>query len=146
MPNAAKLFAALSLAVLGWVASDMVKPLVPFSTDWGWFNYVNAAIGAIVGWLFLGPRAGGGLTAAINNGITSAVALVIVGVLVQAGNEMVRLSFARRYTSPFEAIAAIFEIGIDYARILLDMQFILTLLVGGIVAAIVAEAVGKIWR
>lgn len=146
MPNAAKLFAALSLAVLGWVASEMVKPLVPFSTDWGWFNHVNAAIGVLIGWTFLGPRAGGGITAAINNGITSAVALVLVGVLVQGVNEMVRLSFARRYTSPFEAIAAIFEISIDYARILLDVQLIVTLLVGGVIAAIVTEAIGKTWR
>lgn len=146
MPNAAKLLAAIALAVLGWVASEMVKPLVPFSADWGWFNYVNAAIGAIVGWLFLGPRAGGGFVAAINNGVTSAVALVLLGVMVQAVNEMVRLSFARRYTSPFEAIAAIFEIGIDYAKILLDGPLIGTLLVGGILAAIVAEATGRLWR
>lgn len=146
MPSAARLFAALSLAVLGWIASEMVKPLVPFSTDWGWFNQVNAGIGLLVGWLFLGPRAGGGITAAINNGITSAVVLVLVGVLVQGTNEMVRLSFARRYDSPFEAVAGIFEISLGYGRTLLDLQLIGALLVGGIVAALIAEAVGKRWR
>lgn len=146
MPNAAKLFAAIGLAVLGWIASDMIKPLVPFSVDFGYFNYVNAVVGGLVGWLFLGPRSGDGLTSAINNGITSAVSMVILGVLVQGINEMVRLSFARRYDTPVEAISAIFEISIDYALILGDVQLILTLLGGGIAVALIVEAAGRRWR
>jgi hypothetical protein len=146
MPTAAKLVAAVCLAALGWIASDMIKPLVPVSVDFGWFNHVNAAIGALVGWFFLGPRSGDGLVSAINNGITSAVVLSLVGLLVQATNEMVRLSFARRYDSPFEAIAAIFEIVIEYGRIMVDTQLILSLLAGGVVAALVTEAVGRRWR
>ncbi|MGP6088805.1 TrgA family protein [Antarctobacter jejuensis] len=146
MPNAAKLFAALSLALVGWIASDMIKPLLPFSVDFGWFNYVNATIGFLVGWLFLGPRAGQGPTAVINNGITSAVVMVVVGLFVQATNEMVRLSFARRYDDPFEAVAAIFEIVIEYAVILWDVQLIIVLLAGGIISAFVSEVVGKFWR
>ncbi|WP_417208153.1 TrgA family protein [Antarctobacter sp.] len=146
MPNAAKLFAALGLAALGWIISDMIKPLVPFSVDFGYFNYVNACIGVLMGWLFLGPRAGEGVTSAINNGVTSAVAMVIVGVLVQGTNEMVRLSFARRYDSPIEAIAAIFEKSIDYGLILWDLQLILTLLGGAIAVALVVEMAGRRWR
>ncbi|SMX48498.1 TrgA family protein [Maliponia aquimaris] len=146
MPTASKLLAALSLAALGWIASEMIKPLVPFSTQWGWFNQVNAIVGFVVGWMFLGSRAGGGLTSAINNGVTSAFAMAVIGVLVQATNEMVRLSFARRYDSPFEAVTAIFEISIDYAEILLDVPLLLTLLIGGVIAAILVEVVGKYWR
>jgi hypothetical protein len=146
MPNAAKLFAAISLAVVGWIASDLVKPLVPFSVDFGWFNVVNATIGALIGWLFLGPRAGEGMTSAINNGVTSVVALTIVGLLVQSTNEMVRLSFARRYDTPIEAIAAIFEIALGYGAIMMELQVILSLVFGGVVAALVAEMVGRRWR
>lgn len=146
MPTAAKLFAALSLAVLGWIVSDMIKPLVPYSIDFGWFNHVNAAIGFLVGWLFLGPRAGSGPTAVVNNGITSAVVMVVVGLFVQSTNEMVRLSFARRYDDPFQAIAAIFEISIDYSLILWDTELIIVLLGGGIIAAFVSEVTGKLWR
>lgn len=146
MPNAAKLFAAIGLAVLGWIASDMIRPLVPYNVDFGYFNYVNAGLGALIGWIFLGPRAGGGMSSAINNGITSAVVLVIVGVLVQATNEMVKLSFARRYDSPFEAVAAIFEITIDYAMILVDLQLILVLIGGGIAASLMTEVAGRRWR
>lgn len=146
MPNAAKLLAALGLAALGWIISDMIRPLVPFSVDFGYFNYVNAGLGALVGWLFLGRRAGDGLTSAINNGITSAVAMVVLGVLVQGTNEMVRLSFARRYDTPLEAIAAIFEKSIDYAMILGNVQLILTLLGGAIAVALVVEMAGRRWR
>ncbi|SRR6056297_3870 len=145
MPNAARLFAAVCLAALGWIVSDMVKPLVPFSVDFGYFNYVNAGLGALVGWLFLGPRSGDGMTSAINNGVTSAIVLLIVGLLVQATNEMVRLSFARRYDTPFEAIAAIFEITIDYGMILWNLQLVLAAIGGGIAAALIVEAAGKRW-
>ena len=72
--------------------------------------------------------------------------LVVVGVLVQATNEMVRLSLARRYDTPIEAIAAIFEISIEYAQILFDTQLILSLLGGGIAVALIVEAVGRRWR
>lgn len=146
MPNAAKLIAALGLAALGWIISDMIRPIVPFSVDFGYFNYVNAGLGLLVGWMFLGARAGYGMTSAINNGITSAVSMVVLGVFVQGTNEMVRLSFARRYDTPLEAIAAIFEKSIDYAMILWDMKVLLTLLGGAIVVALVVEIAGRRWR
>jgi len=65
MPTAARLMAALCLAVVGYVVSDMVVPLMPENTDFGRFHYVNAVLGALVGWLIMGPRGGRGPTAAI---------------------------------------------------------------------------------
>ena len=146
MPNAAKLIAALGLAALGWLVSDMIKPLVPFSVDFGWFNYVNAAIGVLVGWLFLGPRVGQGITSAINNGLTGIVVLVFWGVFVQGAYEMWRQALRNRYDGPFEAIGAIIRIGLKDGAVLLAPHIIATLLIGGVLAGLATEFAWRRWR
>ena len=67
MPTAARLVAAILLAILGWVLFDLIRPLMPEGTDFGWFNYVNAFIGWCVGWIVMGRRAGRGFVSGINN-------------------------------------------------------------------------------
>ena len=59
---------------------------------------------------------------------------------------MVDRSFRRFYDSPFEAIGAIFEIGLEYGQKMLDPTVIAILLVGGILAGIVAEIAGQRWK
>ena len=61
MPTAARLMAALCLAVVGLVVSEMVKPLMPESTDFGYFVQVNIVLGLGVGWFVMGRRAGRGI-------------------------------------------------------------------------------------
>ncbi|MEN9059902.1 TrgA family protein [Ponticoccus litoralis] len=146
MPTAAKLVAALCLAALGYVASDLIRPLLPASTDFGLFNHVNGLIGLVMGWRVVGRRAGRGMSAAIGNGFTGTAALVFWGLFVQATYEMVRRSFARHYDSIVEAIAAIFELMLEYGEIMLDARVILALLLGGIASGILAEIAAGRWR
>ena len=70
MPTAPKALAAFCLAVLGYLASELVKTLVPEITNFGNFSYVNMALGALVGWIVVGKRAGRGTKEAIGNGLT----------------------------------------------------------------------------
>src|SRR6056297_2390291 len=102
MPTAARLMAAFCLAVVGYVISEMVKPLMPESTDFGYFVPLNITLGIFVGWIVMGRRAGRGTTSAINNGLTGVFVLMLWGVGVQAANEMVRLAMRNRYDGPFE--------------------------------------------
>lgn len=146
MPTAAKLVAALCLAALGYVVSDLIRPLLPASTHFGLFNYVNALIGLVMGWRVVGRRAGRGMSAAIGNGFTGTVALVFWGLFVQATNEMVRRSFARHFDSMVEAIAAIFEHMVEYGEIMLDAKVVVALLLGGIATGILAEIAAGRWR
>ncbi len=146
MPTAAKLVAALCLAALGYVVSDLIRPLLPASTDFGLFNYVNALIGLVMGWRVVGRRAGRGMSAAIGNGFTGTVALVFWGLFVQATNEMVRRSFARHFDSMVEAIAAIFEHMAEYGEIMLDAKVVVALLLGGIASGFLAEIAAGRWR
>ncbi len=146
MPDAARLFAAIGLAITAFIVSGMIIPLMPEGTDFGYFTWVNLAIGALSGWIVMGKRAGKGITAAINNGITGMVAMVFWGLAVQGAYEMVRLAMRNRYDGPFEAIMAIFEIAIDYGWTIFVFPVIMTLLIGGILTGLATEYAWRTWR
>ena len=146
MPTAARLVAAICLAIVAFVVSRMVMPLMPESTDFGYFIPVNIVLGMLVGWFAMGKRAGRGTTAAINNGLTGVFLLMLWGIGVQATNEMVRLAMRNRYDGPLEALTAIFEIGAEYALIIATVPIGVVLLIGAVVSGLLTEFAGNRWR
>lgn len=146
MPDAARLVAALCLALIAFVVSGQIMPLMPEGTDFGYFTLVNIGLGLLCGWIVMGKRAGKGITAAINNGVTGVAALVFWGLFVQGVNEMVRLAMRNRYDGPFEAIGAVFQIGAEYAMVMLVPQIIATLLIGALAAGLATEYAWRTWR
>jgi len=146
MPSAARLVAALCLGLLAFIVSGQIMPLMPEGTDFGYFTVVNIVIGAVTGWVVMGKRAGRGLTAAINNGLTGMASMVFWGLFVQGCNEMVRLAMRNRYDGPFEAVKAIFEIGFEYALVMIVPNILFTLLFGGILSGLLTDYAWKRWR
>lgn len=146
MPTAARLVAALCLVVIAFIVSGQVMPLMPEGTDFGYFTYVNMALGAICGWVVMGKRAGRGTTAAINNGLTGVAAMVFWALFVQGCYEMFRLAMRNRFDGPFEAVFAIFEIGLDYGSVLLAPHIIATLVIGGVLAGFATDVAWRRWR
>jgi hypothetical protein len=145
LPTAARLVAAISLAVLGWLASDLVRPLMPPQTAFGWFNYVNAVLGALCGWFVIGSRAGRGMIDALANGLTGVLALIIWAFFVQSLNLMLAQSLDNKYDGPVEAIVGIFNNAVDYAQYLIDPTLIGVLLVGGMLCGVLAEFASRRW-
>lgn len=146
MPTAAKLVAALCLAALAVAVSELIKVLMPASTDFGIFTTVNGFLGFILGWVIIGGRAGRGQANAISNGLTGVAALVFWALFIQGANEMVRLAMRHRYDGPVEALAAVFEIMIDFGEVLIDIRVIASLLVGAIVTGFLSEVAAGRWR
>jgi cation transport ATPase len=146
MPDAARLVSALSLALIAFIVSGQVIPLMPEGKDFGYFTWINVALGLVCGWVVMGKRAGRGVTAAINNGITGMATLVFWALFVQGAYEMFQLAMRNRFGGPFEALAAIFTIALDFGRVLLAPQIIATLLIGGILAGFAADYAKKKWR
>ena len=146
MPTAARLVAAILLTILGWVLSDLIRPLMPEGTDFGWFNYVNAFIGWCVGWIVMGRRAGRGFVAGINNGITGAAVMVLWGLAVHSSYEMFRLAMRNRYDGPMEALTAIFLIGSEFGIMIATLPVIFTFFVGALIAGPATEYAAKKWR
>lgn len=146
MPTAPRLVAAIVLSFVGYIVSALIIPLLPEGTNPGYFVYVNAALGLVIGWQSVGTRVGRGWTAAINAGLTGGVLLTVVGLAIQGANEMVRLAMKNRYDGPIEAIAAVFEIAIEFSLIMIDVQVLTALIVGCILSGLCAEIAGRLWR
>ncbi len=145
MPTAAKMAAAACLGGIGWYASELIRPLMPDGTDFGWFNYVNLLLGLLCGWFVTGTRVGRGYFESFSAGLTGMAALVFWGLFLQSLNEMLKLALQNRYEGPVEGIVAIFEIGIDFGSTLLNTNLIITLIVGGIVTGILSEWASRRW-
>jgi len=145
-PNAAQLFAAISLAIVAFIVSGQYILLKPEGTDFGYFTIVNMGLGIVCGWTIMGRRAGRGVTAAINNGLTGMAAMVFWALFVQGVYEMFRLAMRNRFDGPIEALAAIFTIALDYGWSLLVPNIIVTLLVGGVLAGLAADFAKKRWN
>ncbi|AXI42530.1 TrgA family protein [Sulfitobacter sp. SK011] len=146
MPTAARLVAAICLAIVAFIVSGMVMPLMPESTDFGYFVPLNIIIGLLAGWIVMGRRVGRGTTAAINNGLTGVFVMMLWGIGVQACNEMVRLAMKNRYDNAMEAIVAIFQIGAEFGQMIATVPIGLFLLVGAVVSGLVTEYAGNRWR
>ncbi|MFD1341894.1 TrgA family protein [Litorisediminicola beolgyonensis] len=146
MPTAPKLVAALLMAALGYLISELIKELLPDSTDFGIFSIVNAVLGFLAGWIVVGKRVGRGWAAAVSNGLTGVVALVVWGLAVQALYEMFRLSMKHRFHGAMEALNEAFVLFIDYAGTMMVPSVIGPLLIGAIVVGFASEKAAKHWR
>lgn len=145
MPTGARLMAAISLAVLAFVLSGMVVPLMPESTDFGYFLPLNVLLGLVVGWRVMGKRAGRGIVAAINNGLAGVFVLMLWAIFLQAANEMVRLALRNRYDDPFEAIVAVFQIGAEFGVIIATLPIGVALVVGAVITGLLTEFAYNRW-
>lgn len=146
MPDAARLIAAICIGLIAYVTSLQIIPLMPESTDFGSFAYMNAILGIVTGWTVMGKRAGRGVTAAINNGLGGALMLVLWGLFLHSCYQMFDRALDNWYNGFFAAIAAIFQFMAEFALLLLDPLLLLTLAAGGIIAGLLTEYAWRTWR
>jgi hypothetical protein len=146
MPDAARLIAAICIGAIAYVVSFQIMPLMPESTDFGSFVYVNAVLGLATGWVVMGKRAGRGITAAINNGLGGALVLVLWGLFIHSCYQMFDRAMDNWYNGFMVAMAAIFQFMAEYALILIDPTVLATLAVGGVLSGLLTEYAWRTWR
>lgn len=150
MPDAARLTAALTLAGVAFLLSGVVMPAFEIyregEVNFGYFVHINVALGVLVGWISMGSRAGRGVTSAITNGVTGVFLLTGWSLFLQACNEMTRLAMKNRYDGPFEAIAAVFQIGAEWGLVLLTPSVLAVMAIGAFVTGILTEYAWRTWR
>ena len=148
MPTAARLFAALALALTAWVASDLYKPLLPEGTQVGWLSPVNTAFGLLTGWIVVGRLTDGKSYAlAIGHGLRGGATVLFWALLFWALWRMLILSMQKRYSGPAEAIDAFFDLIARYAMLLTtDPTPALALFGGGVASALLAEWAARRYR
>lgn len=146
MPDAARLIAAVCIGALAYVVSLQIMPLMPESTAFGSFAYMNAMLGVVCGWTVMGKRAGRGITAAINNGLSGALVLVIWGLFLHSSYQMFDRAMDNWYNGFFAAMAAIFQFMAEYALVMIDPVVLFSLMAGGVLAGLATEYAWRSWR
>ena len=146
MPDAARLIAAICVGLIAYVVSFQIMPLLPDSTDFGSFAYMNAILGIATGWVVMGKRAGRGITAAINNGLGGALMLVLWGLFLHSCYQMFDRAMDNWYKNAFDAMAAIFQFMAEYSLVMLNTNFLLALFFGGVLAGLATEYAWRTWR
>jgi len=146
MPTAPRLIAAVLLAILAYITSVQIVPLLPEGTDMGYFFPLNMALGVFVGWFYFNRRIGRGLVSGLNNGLTGTALLLGLGLLAQGSNEMFRLAMRHHFDGPFDALGAIFTISVDYLFLISVPAVLGTLAIGGCVVGVLTESASKRWK
>lgn len=146
MPTTARLVAALMLAGLGWGVALLVTAYLPPQTPVKWFAPVSAAFGIIVGWSYTGRRLDRGRGKAVSVGLTSVLTQVFWVLLTFSIVEMVNRSLRKSYDSPPEAVVDIFRIALDYLVVAGQIDVVLALLIGAVVAGVATHWVAARFR
>ena len=145
MPTASKLVAALLMAALAWYVATLIVPYLPEQTKVDLFHPTAAFYGLLVGWLFLGPKAGRGVVNAMGFGLTASVVFLLVASFWFAGYEMIIRSLRRTYEGPIEALEGMFEIAVSNLVYVNHIEIIAVLIVGGFVIGILTELTSRVW-
>lgn len=145
MPTAGKLFGAITFAIIAWLVSGLIPPLLPEGSPTGMLQPVNAAVGFVMGWTILGRNAGNGLIATIGHASTTAVAVVFWCLLIWSGDEMLERSMRLFYNGPIEAIQDMATVAIEMGQTVATPQIIGALLVGVLVSAVMTESAASRW-
>ena len=143
MPTAARVIAALCLAALAWLVSEQIKELFDEDKPFGNFSLINTGIALGVGWQVVGSSAGRGISAAINNGLTGGIMLLLWCSLAYGAIEMFERSMRNRYDGALEALAAMFQLIAENAILVATSLILGTLVVGAGLSGLFAEFTAK---
>ena len=146
MPTGAKLMAAASFAVVGWIMANFFAMNMPDVTSLGPIRVAAAVTGAFVGWSVMGNAVGKGYIEAAGAGIRTALVVMVVALFLLALREMLINSVKMRYDGALDAILDVFQTMGKRAHGLLSLGMVGTILLGGTVAGLLSENAGRRWK
>jgi hypothetical protein len=146
MPTAAKLVAGVLFFLVGWQAAVYTLLTFPPEMPATYFPLTIGLIGLWQGWMVSGARAGQGIGSAFGNGLRCSVQIAFFGLLLFALRTMFARSANLRYSAPWEAVTATFDLFIEYFMQSLTIPVWSTLLIGGALCGLVVEAAARVWR
>ena len=143
MPTMGRLIGAILFGALAWYASTLIVPLFLVDAPMGWFQEINTICGLVAGWKIAGPRAGTGYVAAFSYGLTALVAMVVMALFFNSFGMMIKRSLRKLYDGPGEAVTDVFALFIEHGAIILTLESLATLLIGGFAGGLITEFFGR---
>jgi len=143
MPTAARLAAALFLALTALATAYMIEPSIPKYLGRGRLYEISAGLALVVGWFPMGKRAGGGFFAGIANGITGGVILVFWALFTFGFTRMWTLAFRKKYDTIMDAFTGFTSEALTYATYFQDLTVLATVIIGSVVTGIIADVAAR---
>ncbi len=143
MPTMPKLIAGVLIAILGYVAAEAFKPGMPEGSYFGQFSLICAVIGFLVGWIVLGNKVGLGFAGAVSAGLQAAVVFTFFALLGFSIYLMLKRSARMMYDDPMQALVGVFDMMMKHGALLFTAQVMGVLVIGGIIAGLAVDWVGK---
>lgn len=147
MPTAAKLVSAILFAMIAVLAAHLYGKTMPGGRPVGSLLEVSGVVGVLCGWFIMGPLAhrARGRIEAMGTGIRTSFTIVFFVLLIFACVDMMDRAIKGRYSTPLEAILAIFERALVLAQPLMQPDILGVLLLGGLFGGALAHWAGQRW-
>lgn len=145
MLTAPSLIGGFYFAGLAFLTSGIAIPYLPDQANTPEFGLINAAIGFLCGWFIAGTRGRDGWGVAFSGGLTSAAALFLGSLAVFSTMEMLEQSLRRHFDGPFEAIMGIFDNAYEYLLVVVQMEVVGLLVIGGLLGGVIVKITAKHW-
>lgn len=147
MPTAAKLVAAVALAIAAYGVSTVVLyHSEPFQTSGGLSHNLFAAVGFVIGWSRLGPAAERGYMSGWAGGVGASVTVFVSMVILGACIHVYSGFEYHAYRTLSEMIDGFFSKAIEYAGYMTNWEIFVVTFVGGFLAGTFAAMAGRLWR
>ena len=143
MPTAARMTAAILFGVLALAFAFAASPYFPEAQQPSYWFLLNAAVGAVCGWILCGKRAGAGYQTSFANGITTGVGILFWVFFLISFADMVKKSLRRSYDGPIEALINVFQIMLDWGKVFMILDLGILMLAGSLIAGFITEYVDK---
>lgn len=147
MPSVRRLFPAVILAAAAWLAAQIYFTYLPENSVIGKFREICAGIGLIIGWTVVGKRIGEGYRRSVEAGLLGSFLIVLWSVAGFSMDEMLSRALDRRYKQGLgDAFADLVDIIFEYGYSVFKPDVIGALVLGGILAGIVAQWAAARWQ
>lgn len=139
MPTLTKLLALLLFAGFAAAAAERYVALYDDPPGHGSLVPYLAALGAAVGWRYIGVRVGGGVARAAWVGVQAVLLLVFWALAILGTAEVFARGYARHYDGVTEALIGWFDIALEHLARMAEPDFVLFLIGGGVVVGVVCS-------
>lgn len=143
MPTFARLTAAILLAALGGGVAELTRVYFDEGTPLNWLVPLPIAVGAVVGWVFTGPKLSSQRGTPLAIGFTSSVALAVVSIFLFACEKMLTRAMRMSYDNVTEAVGGVFQSFGEYLQIVAQADVIVALFLGGPIVGYIVNWVAR---
>lgn len=145
MPTAAKIVAALALAIVMYVATVNYIPNLPEGTQVHRIREIAAGIGFVCGWWIIGPQPGLTFMESLSNGLKGALVATFWTLMAAASYTMLQRSMRMMYDGVMEAVLGVFQQLVDFGALALAPGVVGVVVIGGMMAGAVARGTARRW-